>query len=135
MTVYRVEIIQMTVMCNGTNIDVRTGVASFRRLQALQCTSKQNVQGQMSCLDRCHVWTDVLTGQMSSQDKCPVETNVVLGQMEFRTNVALGQMLCQDKCRVKTNVVRTSVVRTNVSVPSFSYDGMLQAFSQSGLMK
>ena len=98
MTVYRVEIIQMPVMCNGTNIDARNGVASFRRLQARQCTSKQNVQGQMSCLDRCHVWTDVLTGQMSSQDKCPVETNVVLGQMEFRT----------------------SGVRTNVSIPFFT---------------
>ena len=32
-----------------------------------------------------------------------LRTNVVLGQMEFRTNV-----------------VRTSVVRTNVSVPVFS---------------
>ena len=43
-----------------------------------------------TCLDRCHVWTDVLTGQdrtdvglgqMSCWDKCPVGTNVLLGQM------------------------------------------------------
>ena len=56
-----------------------------------------------TCMDRCHVWTDVLTGQdrtdvglgqMSCWDKCRVGTNVVLRQMS-----------CWDKCRVGTNVV------------------------------
>ncbi len=40
-----------------------------------------------------------------------LRTNVVLGQTVLRTNVVLGQM------SFRTNVVRTSVVRTNVSVP------------------
>ena len=53
-----------------------------------------------TCLDRCHVWTDVLTGQ----DRCRV-----------RTNVLLGQMSCWDKCRVRTNVVRTNVVLGQMS--------------------
>ena len=30
-----------------------------------------------TCMNRCHVWTDVLTGQ----DRCRVRTNVLLGQM------------------------------------------------------
>ena len=54
-----------------------------------------------TCMDRCHVWTDVLTGQ-------------------DRTDVGLGQMSCWDKCRVRTNVVRTNVVRTNVVLGQMS---------------
>ena len=66
-----------------------------------------------TCLDRCHVWTDVMFGQMSYLDRCPDRTGQ--DRCWVRTNVLLGQMSCWDKCRVGTNVVRTNVVLGQMS--------------------